>query len=341
MKNRFLWLGLILISLGILNSCKKNPNGGGGCTPGPGGTHAFLTYSSIINPSTLGTEVFREELDKSVNIQVSHLTRGGRGFNGYAVVPSLSPNSLIFISDSMGTTVNSLFSIHADGTQLSRISTKNTIGFISMSLSPIPTYTSQNIPIYNFAVVYDPCPICETLVAVPPALGIFNSSTQSVQRLTSSYSHAEWSKDGTKIYFDSKTLDPNSPGIPHIYSILPDGTGLVQLTKTPYGEEYPSISPDGKTIAISSYMDSGHIEQEICFMNTDGTGLRKITNIGVTAVATQPCFSPLGNQIFFSFSDRSKPNIPSHIYSADIDGSNVQQFTTGNGEQFPFIGFFN
>jgi hypothetical protein len=305
-------------------SCKNIINGGG-CVPGPNFTHAFITYTEFQSSGSATAEVFRVELNNTLNAQITHLIQGQTGFSGQSIISS--PSLIYFLSDSGGKTVKNLYSIGYDGTGMKRALPFNYEIYSANFVSGLPF----------ILILYNGCPSCDRAQGINSPFGIYNTLFSTFTSLGTAYTHADLSKDGKTIFFDYMGTN----GVPHIYSIKTDGTGLTQLTNTPYGEEYPALSPDGSTLAIASFMDSGHNEEEICFMNPDGTQIRQITKLSSTTVAHQPCWSPVGDQIFFSLFDRASTSIPSHIYSSALDGSNIQKFTSGNGETFPSAGYMN
>jgi len=292
-----------------------------GCTPGPNNTHAFLAYSSVL--SSGASEVFRVEFNNTLNTQVSHLIQGNLGSSLPTQV--LIPTNILMISDSGGKSPQGLYSIKFDGTGLTKI--------IPYNYQIVSAVWNQNLG--NYIILYQDCSSCPA--SSNYKLGVYNFFSSTFKNIGNAYSHVDVSLDGKTLYFDYV----GASLVPHIYSVQIDGTGLTQLTNSTYGEEYPAISPDGSTVAIASYMNSTHTEQEICFMKPDGTNLHQITKLSSTTIAHQPCWSPLNDQIFFSCYDKLNPAIPSHIFSAGIDGSNIQKFTSGNGETHPCAGFMN
>jgi TolB protein len=118
-----------------------------------------------------------------------------------------------------------------------------------------------------------------------------------------------WSPDGTRVAFDSPSGD--------IYVVRTDGSKLHRIAG---GNRYllqdPAWSPDGKRIAFDRYPQGGR--GDIYTMKTDGSGAAL-----VVANAAQPTWSPDGTRIAFTRS--------SHIYSINIDGSDLIQLTHGKG----------
>jgi TolB protein len=75
--------------------------------------------------------------------------------------------------------------------------------------------------------------------------------------------------------------------------MLADGTGRRRLSDDPHKHWSPRWSPDGKKLA--SYLSrSGNCE--ICAINPDGSGLRRLTEV---FTATWPTWSPDGSRLAF------------------------------------------
>lgn len=88
-----------------------------------------------------------------------------------------------------------------------------------------------------------------------------------------------WSPDGKRVVFQSPP-DPSEHFAQDIYTILVDGTGLMQLTKnlsaSPSGLEgafHPSWSPDGRQIVFGRFPGSNPDGASLFMMNADGTDL--------------------------------------------------------------------
>jgi Tol biopolymer transport system component len=95
-----------------------------------------------------------------------------------------------------------------------------------------------------------------------------------------------------------------------IWKFRPDGSGAVNLTAgSGANNGFPYFSPDAKQIVFRSGRDNNH---EIYLMNSDGTGVRRLTDDPATD--TMPSFSPDGKQIAF-VSNRDKDH---EIYLLDI-----------------------
>jgi hypothetical protein len=92
---------------------------------------------------------------------------------------------------------------------------------------------------------------------------------------------------GPWIFFSA---DPPGVNVEQLFRIHPAGDGLQQLTTGAYSSIAPAVSPNGKRIAFA------RLGVGILTMNTDGTGLRRLTTNGRDSF---PAWSPDGAHIAF------------------------------------------
>jgi Tol biopolymer transport system component len=101
-----------------------------------------------------------------------------------------------------------------------------------------------------------------------------------------------------------------------VYTMKPDGTGVVQVTSDPGRDFNPRWSPDGKRIAFSSNRDG---DFDIWTVMADGTGLMRVTGLGTDPnLDAVPAWTADGKQIVFQrrFADE--------IWIANADGSGAE-----------------
>jgi Tol biopolymer transport system component len=107
-----------------------------------------------------------------------------------------------------------------------------------------------------------------------------------------------FSADGRKILFRRLLRVRASDGTltnSEIMSMNSDGTGVVNLTRNPWFDGWPSWSPDGLRIAFSSNRSDPY---QIYVMNADGSGVTQIVNSPYTDV--RPQWLPDGRGLVFN-----------------------------------------
>ncbi len=122
---------------------------------------------------------------------------------------------------------------------------------------------------------------------------------------------------GGLVYFDNRNSNYD------VYKI-DLATGLeTRLTTDEHVDDYPAVSPDGKTIVFQSDRDG---DFDIYAMDMDGNNVRQLTNN--TVLDNVPGWSPDGQQILFSSDTRNDGTFD--VYSMQPDGSGLQQLFSNN-----------
>jgi Tol biopolymer transport system component len=115
----------------------------------------------------------------------------------------------------------------------------------------------------------------------------------------------------TRIAFDSD-IDGNK----NIYTIHPDGSGMVRLTENTANDYDPDFSPDGSKIVFTSNRDGS---TALYIMNSNGSGVTRLTT------GREATFSPDGMRVVFIDDVSGK----SEVFTVNADGSGRTQWTAG------------
>ena len=145
----------------------------------------------------------------------------------------------------------------------------------------------------------------------------------------------DWSPDGRKIAFTSHAVTDNKADnhpTAEIYVTDADGAGNpVRLTNNAAEERAPAWSPDGKRVLFMCRKGSPAAGRpvplfELCVMNGDGTGLRRLTTTGHYLT---PNWSPDGRQIIFHIALGGSGRF--QLFLINADGTGERQLTNPPG----------
>jgi TolB protein len=128
---------------------------------------------------------------------------------------------------------------------------------------------------------------------------------------------ATWPGANGEIAFET-TRDGNH----EIYVSNPDGTDLVNLTKSSADDRNPQWSPDGSRIVFDS---GNNFAAQIFVMNADGSGMTQLTHD--PGFDVYPSFSPDGKRIVYTSTLTGSPQ----IWAMSADGSAQVELTFSAG----------
>jgi Tol biopolymer transport system component len=140
---------------------------------------------------------------------------------------------------------------------------------------------------------------------------------------------AVWKPGGAKLAFDSNRADPDPDdpnAINDVFTMNPNGSGIVKLTHSEDFSGDPGWSPDGSKIAYASDRRNGAERGEIYVMGADGSNVRRVSTLPEKAeYDSAPRFSPDGTKLVFT-RYRGDPK-PAALFTIRIDGSGLRRLT--------------
>jgi Tol biopolymer transport system component len=112
-----------------------------------------------------------------------------------------------------------------------------------------------------------------------------------------------------------------------IYSIEPDGTGLLQLTTNALDDDDPSWSPDGTRIAFVRTGSCQTACKAIWVMDADGTGQTAVTGWSNAIADTAPVWASSSTLLYTSNRVSGGGLQPKEIWSIPVAGGTATQLT--------------
>ena len=184
---------------------------------------------------------------------------------------------------------------------------------------------------------------CESSGQTDPSLnGIWTirvSDGRDLKRVTSNPGGDDlpfdYSPNGQQILFSR--VDPSRPPTANValFVVNTDGTGLRRITPWGYPDQDDggSWSPNGQTILFDcnpADFPTGSATGSLCLVHPDGSGLTPIPlKVPSFARAHDPGWSPDGTKIVFNLVSHKGPGtFQQGIYTANADGTNLQQVTS-------------
>jgi Tol biopolymer transport system component len=275
----------------------------------------LITHATA-EPLRHGRIVFHS--DRSGNSEIYSIATDGsdeaqltfdEGFDGF---PSWSPDGEQIVFQSNRDGEFAIYSMHADGFNLVRI--PNTENGSYAKYSPggehIAFFAERN----GVTDIY-----------------LIGSAGEDIRNITNSSAIDEtpsWSADGATIAFQSdrswrKTLttDPDPEQHPNfgIFTMVSNGSDVVEVTGLESVDENPSINPNGGSIVFQRYIDDG---LSIALIDLNSGKTRILT--APAEISGSPAWSSSGTQIVFD----SMRDGNFDIFVMDENGENLHQVTT-------------
>ena len=165
-------------------------------------------------------------------------------------------------------------------------------------------------------------------------IGIFSpagiSAPPTFLTTTADFSeHApRWSPDGSRIAYmgHPQVGEDDRRDLQDIWVMDADGQHKTQVTNTPWREEVPAWTADGR-IVFCGQETSDPGDWDIYLMNADGSDLRNLTNTNpATTFECWPSPAPSGNKLAFT---RATPSEGPDIWTMKLDGTHPRKVTSG------------
>ncbi len=196
---------------------------------------------------------------------------------------------------------------------------------------PIATNSVENLPLGGCPenlgkIVFSYTP--GDLETVHFGLYLMNADGSDRKQVTSpEETHAmqpAWSPERCRIAYQS--VGPS--GLEDIYVITADGKSVRRLTTDPSWDVSPDWSPDGTRISFRSGRDG---YRNLYVMDADGSNVQQVTNYQDIGMSWQD-WSPMGDEIAFSYDSTPDDGIPPRIFGIHPDGTGLRQLVGFNGE---------
>ncbi len=316
----------------------------------------FLLITTFILSRNISSQTYDPSKDTLRFPQEKHLrnirmlTNDGQNAEAYL---SFDGKKLIFQSDNGNLPCDQIFTMNIDGSDKKMVSTgygKTTCSYFMPGDTAI-IYASTHLadkkcpppPDRSHGYVWKLYDTFDIFIAKPDG--------SDIRRLTNAHGYdaeATVSPAGDKIIFTSLR-----DGDPELYTMNIDGTNQKRLTFIKGYDGGAFFSQDGKKIVFrasrpvtekekADYIDlvkNGYVRPtalEIYTMNSDGSNMKKITNLGKASFA--PFFFPDAKRIIFSSNINSKDGRNFDLYTINSDGTGLEQITFSNSfDSFPMF----
>ena len=136
----------------------------------------------------------------------------------------------------------------------------------------------------------------------------------------------DWSPDASRIAFDS-----DRTGDVEVYTMKPDGSGVVRLTNDPGFDASPAFSPDGSTLVWDHEADDPAKNGLYLMRSSDGGDVRRLTvapqEAGHLVIDVDPQYAPDGTKVAFSRFRLADHGTLSAVFVVNANGTGLRQLT--------------
>jgi Tol biopolymer transport system component len=286
--------------------------------PGANGSIAFSEGAIIPDGGELSehSQIFTIEPNGADLRQLTHV-----GKSQAAALPDWSPDGRRIAFESNRSGAFGIWVMNADGSGQTRLSGQEGFGDFYPSWSP-----DGNLILYSHCTevagfgFFSRCDIDSM-----NADGTGKKTLLSDGRWLNT--RPQFSPNGEQIAFGSDRGGLQGA----IWVMGADGSSPVRLTKPSLRAFWPDWAPSGDRILFSDHCCVEH--SNLYTIRPDGSGLKKLTKVEPLSVdAAFAGYSPDGTEISFSYDKGCKERICESFYTANSDGSDFRQVSTGKAD---------